>query len=58
MTGRELLKKLEENGALDYELTMNVNMEPIPVARAIVIHSYQLKDCPAAIVKNVVILDN
>ena len=55
MTGRELCAMLAKNGALDYELMMNVNLEPVPVRNALVIPNLQYGTMAY---KRIVIFDN
>lgn len=55
MTVRELYKQLEENGALDFEIMMNCNLEPMPVHNALIIRDLQFGP---NVYKNIVVLDN
>jgi len=55
MTVRQLYEIAEKHGALDYEVLMNCNMEPLPVAHALVIPDMQIG---VAVFKNIIVLDN
>lgn len=55
MTIRELYSIAEQHGALDYDVLMNCNLEPLPVARALIIPDMQIGD---VVLKNIVVLDN
>lgn len=55
MTIRELCSLAAQHGALDYEVRMNCNLEPLPVARALIIPDMQIGD---VVLKKIVVLDN
>ena len=55
MTIKELYEVAKEHGALDYEVRMNCNLEPLPIARALIIPEMQIGDI---VIKNLVVLDN
>ena len=56
MTVRELCRIAEQGGFLDAELMMNVNLDVIPVARALYLASYPVSS--NVVISNIVILDN
>ena len=55
MTIRELYEIAEKHGALDYEVRMNCNLEPLPVTRALIIPEMQIGDI---VLKNLIVFDN
>ena len=55
MTIRQLYEIAEKHGALDYEVLMNCNLEPIPIASVLVIPDMQIG---VTVFKNIVVLDN
>lgn len=55
MTIRDLYLQAEKHGALDYEVLMNCNLEPLPVAQVLIIPDMQIGD---TVFKNIIVLDN
>lgn len=55
MTIRELYSIAEKHGALDYEVLMNCNLEPLPITKAIIVPDMQIG---IIVYKNIVVLDN